>query len=319
MGLTISSLLASIEAPEFSSLHLSGEMSTADIIRAAEDQFGIRVRLPEAADDKDRSNYNHIISLKQLVDAIKVKYSSKKTPLSHRFEAGELIFSRIVAQPQPTPKRKTVAPAKTRTPPISQPKYPVPVISQRFPDNDSNPVAMEKNAISQPVLPNWAQQQKSMRSPTANKRIYPPLDTGFEVQIPNQKKTKVSITPLPTPTLTPSIPPRSHQGTTRTSPRVSNSPGYASPYPRSSTSRPTAAGRGLPPTSSRSFGITPYPEDAVGFFNDAPSIVPSASRESFIEWSTRIEGALEQGNHAVLDKEEKELLRRLRWLQNNKP
>jgi hypothetical protein len=86
-----------------------------------------------------------------------------------------------------------------------------------------------------------------------------------------------------------------------------------------SSSYPTSSPQAFRDGSSRSFGITPYPEDAVGFFNDAPSIVPSASRENFIEWSTRIEGALEQGNHAVLDKEEKELLRRLRWLQNNKP
>ncbi len=317
----MSALLANIESPEFNELHLSGELSTADIIRAAEDQFGIRVVLPETADNRDRSNYNHIISLKQLVDAIKVKYSRRQIPLSHRFVEGELIFSKIVPKTQVKPKKTNTSPIKATTAPISQPKYPVPVISQHFPDNDMNPVATSKKSSVQPVLPNWVQTKKPKTRQNIINRNYPSTGSGFEVQIPPQKKTKVSVVPLSAPGTSAAIPPRSTQSPVLLKPmplRGSSSSRSSGSYPKVTSPYPTSSPQAFS-DSTRSFGITPYPEDAVGFFNDAPSIVPSASRENFIEWSTRIEGALEQGNHAVLDKEEKELLRRLRWLQNNKP
>jgi hypothetical protein len=65
------------------------------------------------------------------------------------------------------------------------------------------------------------------------------------------------------------------------------------------------------------FNITPYPEGAVAFINDAPSIVPGAAKEGFIEWATRLRGALREGNLMVLESEKEELERRLRWLSNH--
>lgn len=71
-----------------------------------------------------------------------------------------------------------------------------------------------------------------------------------------------------------------------------------------------------PRGTTSSFTITPYPENATAYINDAPPLMAREGVEKFIEWEVRMQGALEQGNISLLQEEKKELDRRRVWLQN---
>ena len=71
--------------------------------------------------------------------------------------------------------------------------------------------------------------------------------------------------------------------------------------------------------SSEGIVVTAYPESAVAFINDAPSIVLQNSHEKFLEWQARMQGALQSHNEEVLRSELRELEKRLSWLKNHLP
>ena len=66
---------------------------------------------------------------------------------------------------------------------------------------------------------------------------------------------------------------------------------------------------------TKALGITAYPEGAVAFINDAPSIVPGKAAENFLEWENRMKGAVQQNNKNILYREKRELEKRLEWLK----
>jgi len=72
--------------------------------------------------------------------------------------------------------------------------------------------------------------------------------------------------------------------------------------------------------NSKNLTVTPYPVpdnvNQASFYNDAPSIVQYGDPEKYLDWETRMQGALLQGNQQLLQNEKRELERRLQFLKD---
>lgn len=312
MTLGVSVLWAELDDERYQEIHLQGDYTFAGIIAESERQLGVKIQIPLQADDDLTSSYNQIISLRQLVDAIVVHFGQDDVPLDYHFEAKRLKFSR----------RDVVARATQRSSQISRPKYPVPVLSEPEPSRES------------PRLPTWATPTpKPSRSPVALSRReeLPTLSrSGVQRETSARPTPELQIDDLESPsgsssTFSVSIPQK--RQTVVMSPSQPSPRNGQQPLPQyNRNSNPVPLARSMPSSSSRlspqgdarsdSFGITPYPQDAVAFINDAPSIVPGAARENYIEWKTRMDGALQNGHRSALKNEQKDLERRLLWLRS---
>lgn len=94
----------------------------------------------------------------------------------------------------------------------------------------------------------------------------------------------------------------------------------AEELPEAIPARPEEAPPTRPPAAEKpasTLRVTAYPDNAIEFINDAPSIMPSGGPEVYVEWETRMRGALLQGNRRLLQKEREELERRQKWLDQN--
>jgi len=344
-------LQASPQDLDRSQISLQGEFSFADIIGEAEKQLGVRVKLPLKADEVARMEYNQIITLGQLAEAIVVHFAQDDIPLSWNYDAKELVFERKDVRPAPSAKeaKDPVGKPPAKAPPASS-RYPVPTIKSTPEDT------------TYPTMPTWVQERSVSRKP--NDRVSIPDElptlsqTGLQSSSSYGRGEHSSSSSAPSRQVPPALG-RSYADTlptitrdpgnsaTNTSPTITRDPGSFSvkipnkpapvirPEPALDTFEPPASlGQNQPlpmerspsfqapstePTSPRrgDFAITPYPEGAVAFINDAPSIVPGAAKEGFIEWTTRLRGALREGNRMVLEAEKEELERRLRWLKDH--
>lgn len=355
---------ASLQASELeqSEISLQGSLTFADIIGEAEGQLGVTVKLPKKADDVARMDYNQVINLRQLAQAVVLHFAQDNIPLSWKYDSRVLSFKRkdVVSDPKVTGS-KSSKPSGSST---GTNRYPVPTIK--------NPPAK----LNYPSMPRWAQEK------TVSNRVNE-ITTSID-NLPNLTRSGVSN---PTWSAAGSHPSFSGSGTERSTrsssmsslgeisgdrgsfsvkipssppsiirpeptldtfeqpsvsglsdlPSIGNpilSTGSAASNPSTSKSRPSwpsmtqpsAVGKSpsyrspqTAPTQARrgNFGITPYPEGAVAFINDAPSIVPGAAKEGFVEWATRLRGAMREGNRMVLEAEQEELERRLRWLKEH--
>ena len=327
----ISLLWGGIEEPRYSEIRLQGELNFSDIVRETESQLGIKIQLPSKINNNATSNYNHIISLQQLIEAVISRYAQEDIPLDYKFEANMLRFFRL----DQSAAKKTPPSSPSKTLSINQPtspRYPVPTIREPAPEPEDTP-----------RLPNWLEARQSEQKTTisrqepvisrTNTTSFQDLDdlptisahpqviksenaesqNSFSVRIPHRpversRTEQPKIRPEdnnPAP-----IKPQQQPYNMNIEPSYSETRTPLEPsYPQSN---PVLA------PSQHSFGIAPYPEDAVAFINDAPSIVPGASRENYIEWTTRMEGLLKNGHQAALEQERRELEKRLRWLKDHR-
>ena len=272
----------SIEDPRYSEIRLQGTLNFADIVRETESQLGIKIQLPVKNNNNATESYNHIINLKQLIDAVIAHFAQDDIPLDYKFEANTLRFFRLDQTSLPAPMvvtKKKPAPEKV----VPKPHYPVPLIREPAPEPKDNP-----------RLPQWLEARK--------------VSALAEIQSPPPTNSTSSSLALKDLDDLPVIPARPQSNTKTGS---NSSEAFEVTIPSRQNSRST-------PESPRSFGITPYPEDAVAFINDAPSIVAGASKENYIEWTTRMEGLIKNGHQTALDQERRELERRLRWLKDHR-
>jgi hypothetical protein len=331
-------LTAGIDEAKYREILLQGEFTFQGIIKQAEQQLGLRVSLPSSADDSISSSYNQIISLRQLVDAIVVHFAQENIPLDWKFEAKRLAFYR----------RDVVKPSKKRTAPkVAVRNYPVPVIEQPAPPPSENPKlpdwysrqgsvrqSQQMGAVpslSSRGLGSGASDQSSRTTVSSSKSLAPkmsmddlePIPSGFPVKIPQQKKAQTVVV-SPSPRSTPSVGRAGVSASTSSSSYLAPRRFDQNNSSQNNSSENYSAQHRFNSRSSAvvsrprgdSFGIAPYPEDAVAFINDAPSIVPGASRENYIEWKTRMQGALQNGHKKALLNELKDLERRMLWLRS---
>lgn len=284
-------------------IRLQGDYNFEQVITESEDQLDINIILPSKLNSKSSRAYNQIISLQQLSEAIVHQFAQNDIPLIYSFSKGKLEFKRSdipkttktrTYAPKPTPK-KTTKPSKIPT--ISQP-----------------PVESEK-----PTLPNWANRApQQIPAPVneipvlSNKGVTPPSNNSASTSLPTDLEDPFEF----------NIPTRKTFNPTTPKPKVAPQKPYTpppvvrQPAPPVRETAPSNAERYEIP---KRFGITPYPDGAVAFINDAPSIVPGAAKENYIEWQTRMQGAVENSNINVLKNERIELERRMRWLDRQLP
>jgi hypothetical protein len=312
-------LWGGVEEARYSEIRLQGELSFSDIVNEAESQLGIKIDLPEKINNNATEKYNQIISLKQLTDAVISHFAQDNIPLNYNFEAKTLLFFRLDQVKTPP---KTTSKTPTREP---SPKYPVPVIHEpapkpletpRLPDwlDQRQTSASQNSALNQNIQKLPSQNPRKPPTPTFDDLDSLPtitrstqksprmsdseLDAPFSVRIPSNNSIKIAETPR-----------MGIENSGRTEIRTNDS--RAQPSFQEQNRSPN-------PVQNHTFGIAPYPEDAVAFINDAPSIVPGASKENFVEWSTRMQGLLKNGHSEALEVERKELERRLRWLRDHR-
>ena len=271
-----------IEEPRYSEIRLQGTLSFADIVRETQSQLGIKIQLPVKNNNNATESYNHIINLKQLTDAVIAHFAQEDIPLDYKFEANTLRFFRLDQSTPTTPivvSKSKPAPEKI----LPKPSYPVPVIREPAPEPKDTP-----------RLPNWLEARK--------------VSAISEMQSQPTANSSSSSMALKDLDDLPSIPARP-QSSTKTG--LNSSDAFEVSIPNRQNARSSAE-------TPRNFGITPYPEDAVAFINDAPSIVAGSAKESYIEWTTRMEGLLKNGHQTALDQERRELERRLRWIKDRR-
>lgn len=315
VGLLSASLLtAAVPSRE---IRLQGSFNFDEVVQTSEEQLGLSIELPSKMSSRSSREYNQIITLRQLCDAIVHQYAQDDIPVTFVYKDNILKFTRSdipksikkrTYPPKPSTTKKKV-PKPSKVPTFSQP-----------PEREDNPTLPSwavrepeltpRTEATIPTLSRSGVQRSAPTSPPSPAQNYSnqgidDLEDPFEFSIPSRTvfkpeavEPKPQRTPVvPAPPATPA--PKQHRYTPPTS-----------SYP---------ASKAYSPPGPAKFGITPYPEDAVAFINDAPSIVPGAARENYIEWQTRMQGALENQNTNVLKNERLELERRLRWLDQQLP
>jgi hypothetical protein len=324
---------------------LQGSLSFAEIILEAKNQLGIQVNLPLKADSETRMDYNQVITLRQLAQAVVVHFAQDDIPLAWDYKAKALNFERTDLRPKDRQWSAKEKRSVTSSPSV-QNRYPVPTI--RTPPESEKAVlprwAQERtvtNKVNETVIPiadlpslsqsgvknpSWSTGSSASKASSGMGRTsssYNNLSSisrepgAFTVKIPQKPPQVIRAQPSLETFESPSSPMGGATRSTTNSSASSNWPTNTqpsligtSPSYRSPQTSPVLPRRG-------GFNITPYPEGAVAFINDAPSIVPGAAKEGFIEWATRLRGALREGNLMVLESEKEELERRLRWLSNH--
>jgi len=268
-------------------IRLQGEFSFNDIVNETENQLDISIHLPLEISSKSTRSYNQIITLQQLCDAVVQQYAQQNIPVIYEYDKKELIFQRS-DEPKTIKKIVPVAPDNH----VAAPKKILPI---------SEPPVQNET----PIMPHWANRETLRESPTSPSKVVAQnstqnhttitnLEDPFELNLPRKQ------------VFSPSNPPVSSQhNSSRESPQI-----FPNVTPPSSSQKNLSTGK---------FSITPYPDDAVAFINDAPSIVPGTNKESYIEWQTRMQGALQNQNVSVLKNEKLELERRMRWLEKQLP
>jgi hypothetical protein len=264
-------------------IRLQGDFNFNQIIGESENQLDLSIRLPSKIKSQTSRKYNQIITLKQLCDAIVSQFAQNNIPLVYSYSKDQLIFQRSDV-PKNT-KRSTFQPKpQKQIPSISEPPKP----------------------SEDPYLPSWAnkktpsQQNQDLPVITrqgvrSNNQGLNNFEEPFQVTLPSKNKTPQSSTSSPSG-LTDLDPLPTYRSNSKITPSIKSQ------------------NQGI----SR-FSITPYPENATAFINDAPSIVPGTGKENYIEWETRMRGALENQNIKVLENERLELERRIRWLDQQLP
>lgn len=284
-------------------IRLQGAFNFNQVIESTEDQLDVSIDLPIKIISKSTREYNQIITLKQLCEAIVQHYAQDDVPVTYSFSQGMVKFvrsdipkttSKRVYTPKPTP-----APKKTYSPP---PKVPT--------------LTTPPEPTPRPTLPDWANREPVKQTPSIdelpslskNGIQRQPIHSGMPTDLEDPFEFDIPARSTPR-----AIPPQNTIKRNPTPPPVQSYNPPAATQPRAT---PTRTPRQQP---SSKFGITPYPDGAVAFINDAPSIVPGTGRENYLEWETRMKGALENQNVNVLKNERLELERRLRWLDKKLP
>ena len=335
LTLGVNALWAGLDEERYQEIHLQGDYTFLGIIIESERQLGVSIQLPLKADDDLTSTYNQIISLRQLVDAIVVHFAQDNVPLDYHFEAKRLKFSR-----RDVVDRSRQAPVQN-----SRPKYPVPMLSDREPSREepklpawaehtSQPSSSSMDRIEElPMLSRSGIQRHStersvpssssmlsldeLESSSQNRAQNDPSPDGaFSVTIPQKRQTVVMAPVQSTSGVVRGSSPQSERAPSPVTSPVPSRMGESAPSIQMSPATRPRKTSPMGDARGESFGITPYPEDAVAFINDAPSIVPGAARENYIEWQTRMEGALQNGHRSALANEQKDLERRLLWLRS---
>lgn len=265
-------------------IRLQGNLDFNQIIVETENQLDLSIRLPSKIESKTSRQYNQIITLKQLCDAIVSQFAQNNIPLVYTYSNDQLTFERSDipksskrVAPRPTPQKQI--------PPISEPPQP----------------------SEEPYLPSWA----NKKTPSLNDQDLPVI-TKRGVQ---SSQSTSSLNDFEEPFQV-NLPKKQ----TYTTPQTQNNSQALNDFdPIPSylpNNRPTTTST---KNNASGFSITPYPENATAFINDAPSIVPGTGKENYIEWETRMRGALENQNIKVLQNERLELERRIRWLDKQLP
>lgn len=336
-------------------IKLEGSLSFKGIVREAEKQLGIDLKLPTPPKDAPKKQYRHTITIDQLIKAIMQDYANQGIPVDWKFNNHVLTVFRTDKLKRPAPRKRTPKPKTvkktirdTRTSSSSRIRqYP----KQQVKNNDSVFQYREKNTEkSYPHTPDWVNmpsldppQPKTIEQQTPffednkpkTKYFHHNENQAFNVVIPQKAESSQSraIT-MPRQTQT-------RQSTYSQQPKrdslqqgfsmkidsdlPNEQPSYSSPKTTSTfqtqepsysyQTRPEVKTIKMPPPRKKTLRVTPYPENATAFINDAPSISTFNGIENYVEWETRMKGSLQQGNRVVLEKEKAELERRLRWLR----
>ena len=301
---------------------LKGEFSFKDIISQTGNQLRLNIKLPTSADNQTRKQYDHVITLKMLITEILNNYTQDGIPVDYEYANGTLEFfrtDRIERKVKPRPvykktyKKNELANSRNRKEArekeylFAQPK--------------------EKKENSYPHRADWtvieSKGEKKTSHTTAPTKRYTDLSnnhsnkSSFTVKIPSKKK-KIQNNPNP------NIYYKKESYIKKVSdvyykkdPLAEIKTNYTDLAPSIPSSMKNENFSKPKEKSSFRLRITPYPENATAFINDAPSISNYTGAEIYIEWETRMKGAKQQGNKKVLIEEKAELEKRLRWLRSN--
>lgn len=264
-------------------IRLQGNFDFNQIIVETENQLDLSIHLPAKMGSNTSRKYNQIITLKQLCDAIVSQFAQNNIPLVYTYNKDHLTF-----------KRSDVPKTTKRSPPKQTTQKQLPSISE--PPQPSE----------EPYLPSWAN-----KKPPVQKDRDLPVITKQGVQ---SSSSSQSINDFEEPFQV-TLPKKHTYGEPAQTQNHSEGLTEFDPVPSYLNKQGSTPSK----KNNSRFSITPYPENATAFINDAPSIVPGTGKENYIEWETRMKGALENQNIKVLENERLELERRIRWLDKQLP
>jgi hypothetical protein len=285
---------------------LKGTLSFSDIIKRTEEQLGIDIKLPTPADVSARKNYNDVITLEMLIKAIMKNYAQENVPVDWKYKNHILEFFRTDRI-----KRRTSTKKVYKKPSRPKPKKEIPQSRKEFRRNTHNIFEYQKEEDkTYPERPKWTQinKPKANSLEKQNNSIID-MDKSYELTTFEEPKEASFNVVIPTKKKTPPFNKRTyHSNPNITQPSYQKTPTYRSP----TVTKTPSVRKSFP---NNKIKITPYPENATAYINDAPSISHYTGSEIYIEWETRMKGAIQQKNIKVLNEEKAELEKRLRWLK----
>ncbi len=290
---------------------LKGTYSFKEIIEETQNQLGIDINLPTVADSRSKKDYNQIISLEMLIRAIMNNYAQESIPVDWKYKNHILeIFRTDKIKRKVKPKPIYKKPTRIKTPANSsyQNRRDQRKDSQRLFDHSTN-----KKKNTYPARPQWTEISKSEHS-NNNSQRHSIVDMQNEPELVSFEEPKGSSFTVIMPTKK-RIPPYPKKEEPVYFKKKTSTPKAVNNYQNSAPRYKTPSQKTTPPKSEK-IKITPYPENASAFINDAPSISQFTGSEIYIEWETRMKGAVQQRNYKVLNEEKAELEKRLRWLKN---
>lgn len=293
-------------------IRLEGMLTFKDIIEKAEDQLVVDIELPYPADNQAQKQYKHTISLEMLLRAIQANYAERNVPVKWRRKGDTVEVYEVDPLGEPVQK----------------------VASPRGPEMNST----QNRGENYPVRPSWAQKQNGETGGTDWSSV-PELGSAGESSSERPAISRMEQTSLyevrreaaqsraQVPQPQAPDPQADYGGTkvvgvnnyqTRASEQqsVSVPSGGQSFTPVQGGYSPSqrAAVPAGNPSANTGLKITPYPEHATAFINDAPSITVDSGIESFVEWEVRMKGAVVQGNKKLLLREREQMKKRVEWL-----
>jgi hypothetical protein len=291
---------------------LKGNYSFKDIIAETENQLGIDINLPSAADTNTRKNYNQTISLEILIKAIMNNYAQESIPVDWKYKNHILeVFRTDKIKRKIKAKSVYKKPTRIKKPESTNQNR----RDQRKQTHSIFDHSTNKKQNSYPARPQWTEISKTNNTQIASqKNSIVDMSNDSELVSFEQPKGSSFTVVMPTKKREPPYPKKKQPVYFKKSPS-NPSTNYTKNSINLSPRKTTKPTRTAPLPNTNHIKVTPYPEDATAFINDAPSISQYTGSEIYIEWETRMKGALQQRNHKVLNEEKAELEKRLRWLK----
>lgn len=270
---------------------LKGRKTFGGIIHEAERQLRIRISLPREPDNQNARDYDQEIDLRTLLEAVRDYYERDGLALSWKISGSAVRFvpaASATAQEKPESFEKmpgAEVPSLSEIPHVPEQPQPSPVSA--LPSVTEAPPAVEPSPISE--IPSMPEKITAMEAPGAENRPHGVISA--EASGHARGAGAMALFPLEVPE-------------ENAAPAPVSMPAFLPAKPVSSS-------------GGNSPEITQYPEKATEFYNDAPPLLLKEHAESFLEWESRMRGAVLQGNREVLMREKDELERRMEWLEKN--